>query len=86
MGSDNYLPRTYLYFDDHSFSSFDEGERRAINEFNKESENNISDIAELAEQLSIHFTKWIFLGKRIKVINYYKNKNFNKKISLFLGQ
>ena len=86
MGSDNYLPRTYLYFDDHSFSSFDEGERRAINEFNKESENNISDIAELAEQLSIHFTKWIFLGKRIKVINYYKNKNFNKKISFFLGQ
>ena len=44
----------------------------------------IFDIAELAEQLSIHFTKWIFLGKRIKVINYYENKNFNKKISLFL--
>ncbi|MDB4208384.1 hypothetical protein N9770_03255 [Amylibacter sp.] len=85
MDSNNYLPRTYTYFDDHSFSAFDEGERRAIYEFNKESENNISDIGELAEQLSIHFNKWIFLGKRIKVINYYENKNFSKKTSNPLG-
>ena len=77
----NYLPRTYVYFDNHSFSGFDEGERKAIYEFNKISKYKISDIEELAEQLSIFFNKWIFLGKRIKVINYFNNKNYNKKVS-----
>ena len=85
LSEDNYLPRTYLYFDDHSFSGFDEGERRAINEFNKKSKYKVSDIGELAEQLSIFFQKWIFLGKRIKVINYFNNKNYNKKVSQILG-
>lgn len=79
LNPNNYLPRTYLYFDNISFSAHDEGERKAIYEFNKISKNKISDIYELAEQLSIFFDKWIFLGKRIKVINYFKNKNFNKK-------
>lgn len=82
LTSDNYLPRTYLYFDDHSFSGFDEGERKAIYEFNKISKYKISDIGELAEQLSIFFNKWIFLGKRIKVINYFNNKNYNKSSDL----
>ncbi len=82
----NYLPRTYLYFDDHSFSAFDEGERRAIFEFNKISKYKISDIEELGEQLSLSFKKWIFLGKRIKIINYYDNVYFNKKIKHFLGR
>lgn len=76
----NYLPRTNIYFDDHSFGSFDEGESRAIKEFNKVSIYKISDICELGEQLSIYFNKWIFLGKRIKVINYYNHPEFNKRI------
>jgi len=84
LSSNNYLPRTYIYFDDHSFSSIDEGERKAITEFNKTSKNKISDIHELAEQLSIYFNKWIFLGKRLKVISYFKHKMFNKKITSFL--
>ena len=84
LSPDSYLPRTYVYFDDHSFSGFDEGERRAISEFNKISKYKISDIGELAEQLSIYFNKWIFLGKRIKVINYFNNKNFNKRIPIIL--
>lgn len=86
LNQDNYLPRTYVYFDDQSLSGFDEGERKAINEFNKISKYKISDIGELAEQLSIFFNKWIFLGKRIKVINYFKNKNFNKSVTCILGQ
>ena len=81
LTSDDYLPRTYVYFDDQSFSGFDEGERKAIYEFNKTSKYKISNIEELAEQLSIFFDKWIFLGKRIKVINYFKNKNFNKRVT-----
>ena len=81
----NYLPRTYVYFDDHSFSAFDEGERRAISEFNKNSKFKISDIAELAEQLCIFFNKWIYLGKRIKVINYYNHPKFNKSVEQLFG-
>ena len=81
----NYLPRTYVYFDDHSFSAFDEGERRAISEFNKNSKFKISDISELAEQLSIFFNKWIYLGKRIKVINYYNHPKFNKSVEQLFG-
>jgi hypothetical protein len=85
LTSVNYLPRTYLHFDDHSFSGFDEGERKAIYEFNKISKYKISNIEELAEQLSIFFNKWIFLGKRIKVINYFNNKNYNKRVTSILG-
>ena len=81
----NYLPRTYAYFDDHSFSSFDEGERKAIIEFNKISKYKISDIGELAEQLSIFFNKWIFLGKRLKIINYHNHSKFNEKINSIYG-
>ena len=84
LTSGNYLPRTYVYFDDHSFSGFDEGERKAIYEFNKISKYKISDIEELPEQLSIFFNKWIFLGKRIKVINYFNNKNYNKRVTQIL--
>ena len=85
LNQNNYLPRTYVYFDDFSFSAFNEGERRAINEFNETSKYKISDIGELSEQLSIFFNKWIFLAKRIKIINYFDNRKFNKKISRILG-
>ena len=85
LNHNNYLPRTYVYFDDHSFSAFDEGERKAINDFNKISKYKISDIGELAEQLSVFFNKWIFLGKRIKIINYYNHRKFNKLTSNILS-
>ena len=79
MNPNFYLPRTYLYFDDHSFSSLYEGERKAIMEFNEKNSYKISDISELAEQLSIYWSKWIFLGKRIQVINFTKHKKFSKR-------
>ena len=80
MNPNFYLPRTHLYFDDHSWSSLYEGERKAVMEFNKKNKNKISDIGELAEILSIYWFKWIFLGKRIQVINFNKHKKFNKRV------
>ena len=68
-----------------SFSSIQEGERKAISEFNKKNKIKISDIGELAEQLSTYWKKWIFLGKRIKCIYFFRNKLFNKKVSQILG-
>ena len=85
MRDNCYLPRLINYFDDNSFSSVDEGELRAISEFNKKNIRKISIIHELAEQLSIYFKKWIFLGKRFRVINFFKNKHFNKKTPQIFG-
>ena len=78
-----YLPRLYNYFDDNSFSSDDEGEVKAIKEFNKKNKKNLSTINELAEILSINFSKWIFLGKRFRVMNSFNHKKFMNKVSRF---
>ena len=80
MNENSYIPRPYLYFDDHSFSSKYEGERKAIMEFNSKEKNKISDIGEFAEQLSILWSKWIYLGKRFKQICFFKHKKFNMRI------
>lgn len=85
MNDDCYLPRLINYFDDNSFSSIDEGELRAINEFNKKNKRKISIIYELAEQLSIYFKKWIFLGKRFRIVNFFKNKYYNKRTPQIFG-
>ena len=80
MDEHSYIPRPYLYFDDHSFSSEYEGERKAIIEFNSKEKNKISDIGEFAEQLSILWSKWIYLGKRFKQICFFKHKKFNMRV------
>tara|TARA_Y100001960_G_scaffold167353_1_gene175797 strand:- start:1340 stop:2155 length:816 start_codon:yes stop_codon:yes gene_type:complete len=85
MKEDFYIPRPYLYFDDHSFSSKYEGERKAIMEFNKINNYKISDIYELAEQLSILWSKWLFLGKRFKTINYFNHEKYNNRVEQLLG-
>jgi hypothetical protein len=85
LHDDCYLPRLINYFDDNSFSSIDEGELRAIEEFNKKSKRKISIIYELAEQLSIYFKKWIFLGKRFRIVNFFRNKYFNEKTPQIFG-
>ena len=84
MNHNFFLPRTYLYFDDLFLSSEYEGERKAITEFNKKNKYKISDIGELAEQLSINWPKWIYLGKRLKVVNFFDHKNHNTKIDRIL--
>jgi hypothetical protein len=84
LQSKNYIPKTYVYFGDYLMSSFDEGERKAVLEFNKTSKYKISDIGELAEQLSIFFKKWIFLGKRLNVINYFNHKKHKSKVDQIL--
>ena len=80
MKESSYIPRPYLYFDDHSFSSKYEGERKAIMEFNNKNKYKISDIGELAEQLSILWSKWIFLGKRFKQIHLFNHIKFNMRV------
>ena len=80
MKENSYIPRPYLYFDDHSFSSKYEGERKAIMEFNNKNKYKISDIGELAEQLSILWSKWIFLGKRFKQIHFFNHIKFNTRV------
>ena len=84
LKSNNYIPKTYVYFGDYLMSSFDEGERKAVFEFNKISKYKISNIGELAEQLSIFFKKWIFFGKRLNVINYFNHKKHKKKVDQIL--
>jgi len=84
LKSNNYIPKTYVYFGDYLMSSFDEGERKAVFEFNNISKYKISDIGELAEQLSIFFKKWIFLGKRLNVINYFNHKKHKTKVDQIL--
>lgn len=76
---DYFLPRTILYFDHLFGSSVFEGEMLSIEKFNKNSKAKISTILEFAEQLSIHWNKWIFLGKRIKILSNFENKDYNKK-------
>ena len=88
-----FLPRTALYFDNKYFVLDNEGDMLALNEFNRISKKKISPIGELAEQLSLSWNKWIFLGKRIyslSDLNHEKysihydqtiNKRINKKFT-----
>jgi hypothetical protein len=94
--SNFFLPRTVLYFDNKYFVLDNEGDMLALNEFNKISKKQISPIGELAEQLSLSWNKWIFLGKRIynlsdlnhekysvhydQAINIRINKRFTKTL------
>ena len=48
-----FLPRTNLYFDNNYFVLNNEGDILAQNEFNKNNERKISEIGELAEQMSL---------------------------------
>jgi|TARA_B100001964_G_scaffold12624_1_gene13323 hypothetical protein len=72
-----FLPRTSLYFDNNYFVLDNEGDKLASEEFNDTSHKKISDVGELAEQLSFFWKKWIFMGKRIKILSDQKHPKFN---------
>ena len=72
-----FLPRTNLYFDNNYFVLNNEGDILAQNEFNKNNERKISEIGELAEQMSLFWNKWIFLGKRMKILSIQSHQKFN---------
>ena len=66
-----------------------EADKLAFVEFNNEGGKTISQIGELAEQLSISWKKWIFLGKRMFVLSDLKhekyNVNYEQKISKLIN-
>ncbi len=68
----------YLY--DNKALAMKHVKRKAIMEFNNKNKYKISDIGELAEQLSILWSKWIFLGKRFKQIHLFNHIKFNMRV------
>ena len=87
--SSRYLPRTIIYSDNNYFVLENEADKLAFVEFNNEGGKTISQIGELAEQLSISWKKWIFLGKRMFVLSDLKhekyNVNYEQKISKLIN-
>ena len=72
-----FLPRTFLYFDNNYFVLDNEGDRLAVKEFNENNKKQICKINEMAEQLSLSWKKWIFLGKRICTLSDQDHSKFN---------
>jgi len=79
--SENFLPRVNIYLDNIYFVLENEGETLAFKEFNERNklDKQISGIGELAEQLSLSWKKWIFLGKRMYQLSNHKHKKFNTR-------
>ena len=75
--SNRYLPRTTIYSDNNYFVLENEADKLAFKEFNNEGGKTISPIGELAEQLSLSWKKWIFLGKRMFILSDLKHEKYN---------
>ena len=75
--SKRYLPRSIIYSDNNYFVLKNEADKAAFSEFNKEGGKMISPIGELAEQLSVSWNKWIFLGKRMYMLSDLKHEKYN---------
>ena len=75
--SNRYLPRTIIYSDNNYFVLENEADKLAFAEFNNKKGKTISPIGELAEQLSISWNKWIFLGKRMFILSDLKHEKYN---------
>lgn len=73
-----FLPRAIIYSDNNYFVLDNEGDRLAINDFNLNSKKKISQITELAEQLSMSWPKWIFLGKRMLCLSDLDHPKYNQ--------
>ena len=75
--SKRYLPRSIIYSDNNYFVLKNEADKAAFAEFNLEGGKTISPIGELAEQLSLSWNKWIFLGKRMYMLSDLKHEKYN---------
>jgi len=77
---ENFLPKVNIYQDNIYCVLKNEGESLAFKEFNDRNsfDKQISEIGEFAEQLSVYWYKWIFLGKRMHQLSNQKHKMFNK--------
>ena len=85
-----FLPRTIIYSDNNYFVLDNEGDRLAISDFNLNSKKHISQINELAEQLSMSWPKWIFLGKRMLCLSDLShpkyNQHFEQQINILINK
>jgi len=72
-----YIPRPILYCDNNYFVLSNEGDKLAFDEFNNENKKVISPIGELAEQMSLSWKKWIFLGKRMYQLSDLAHEKYN---------
>tara|TARA_B100000965_G_scaffold137739_2_gene114595 strand:+ start:1970 stop:2824 length:855 start_codon:yes stop_codon:yes gene_type:complete len=75
--SKKYLPRSIIYSDNNYFVLENEADKAAFAEFNQEGNKIISPIGELAEQMSVSWNKWIFLGKRMFMLSDLKHQKYN---------
>jgi len=77
-----FLPRVVMYFDDITETSSYTGELGAINSYNAVNETKkIDPIPQFAEELSLHFRKWILLGKRFYYWHYFSHSNYSDYIN-----
>ena len=75
-----FLPRAVVYFDHLFKSNENEGEYLSIIDLNRKSKNKkISSLMELSEQLSTYWFKWLFLGKRIKILASFDHRKYSFK-------
>lgn len=75
--SDFFIPRVPMYFDNKYFVLENEGDLYALKEFNNTSSKKISEIGEMAEQMSLSWKKWIFLGKRVLMLSDLNHEKYN---------
>jgi hypothetical protein len=76
---DKYLPRIFMYFDDTLDTSSHTGELLAINEYNQQNKNKKIDIQSLrAEELSLHWKKWIYLGKKFYYWHNFQHNRYSE--------
>ena len=77
-----FLPRVVMYFDDIAETSSYTGELGAINSYNAANElKKIDRIPQLAEELSLHWRKWIMLGKRFYYWHDFSHSRYSDYVA-----
>jgi hypothetical protein len=80
--SESYLPRVFVYLDDTRITSEFTGELLAINEYNQHNEKRkISVQTLLAEEMSIKWKNWIYLGKKFYHWHCFEHKKYSTRLN-----
>ena len=73
-----YLPRIVMYFDNLHYTGNYCGELCAINEFNRNNDHRKIDLMHhLAEELSLYWKNWIYLGKRFYLYHSFLHSKYS---------
>jgi len=77
-----YLPRVFVYLDDTLNVSEFTGELLAVNEYNKNNEERKISIQSLvAEEMSLKWKNWIYLGKKFYHWHCFKHDKYSTKVN-----